>query len=95
MQLHIINQSPYQKNAFAQAIRVARAEDTILLVDEGVYALTGAYLEQIQQHPGQCLAIKEHVNLRGLKPVPGTVELINFDDFVTLSMKAQHCLSWY
>lgn len=95
MQLHIINQSPYQKSAFSQAIKVAAAQDAILLVDDGVYALTGDYLQQIKQHPAQWLAINEHLALRGLKPEPGAAKLIDFDAFVSLSMKAQHCLSWY
>lgn len=95
MQLHIISQSPYQNDAFAQAMKIATAQDKVLFIDDGVYALTGAYLQQIQQHPCQCFAIKEHVALRGLKPDLSLVKLITFGIFVDLSLEAQHCLSWY
>lgn len=95
MQLHIISHSPYKNTIFTQALATATANDKLLLVDEGVYALTGVYKQQIQAHPTACFAIKEHLALRGLPLDEDAAELIDFDTFVRLSLDAQHCLSWY
>ena len=70
-------------------------QDTVLLTQDAVYALTGGFIQQIKQHPATWLALEGDCIQRGITHVDDTVQLISIDEFVQLSFKAQHCLSWF
>ena len=36
--LHIVNKSPYERNAFDACLRLAQAGSAILLIEDGIYA---------------------------------------------------------
>ena len=36
--LHIVNKSPYEKNSLATAVGYVRDGDTLLLIEDGIYA---------------------------------------------------------
>jgi len=38
--LHIVNKSPLDRNALDSALRMAKAGSTILLIEDGIYAVT-------------------------------------------------------
>lgn len=95
MQLHIFTQSPYQHTTLSQTMPTISEQDTVLLTQDAVYALTSDFIQQIKQHPATWLALKDDCVQRGITHVDNTVQLIGIDEFVQLSFKAQHCLSWF
>lgn len=95
MQLHIISKSPYSHQAFNQALALIAAEDYVLLIDDGVYAVQGTSLIQIQQTPAQWLVLGDDLIKRGLPLQHAVLETIDMPRFVQLSLSVNHCVSWY
>lgn len=99
--LHTINKSPYSNSSLASCIKICSKSDAILLLEDGVFgALTSApESEQLQQlmHDGtRVFAISADVKARGLTDkLLSSIELIDYNSFVQLTIEHRCVQSWY
>ena len=90
MILHTVNKSPFNNQAFNSCCRTLSADDVVLLLENGVYALLG-------ELPGNKIyALRGDINARGLSDkVPPQVAVIDYPEFVQLAGEASAVQSWY
>ena len=87
--LHIVNKSPYEKNALDSCLRVAQAGSALLLTEDGVYAATrgGSAGEKLQKAAAsiKLYALAPDVQARGMaeRMIDG-VTLVDYTGFVEL-----------
>ena len=82
--LHIVN----RHSALASCLEVAASDDSVLLIQDAVYALT-------QAPPRVLLAIAEDVRARGLESrLQEDVRLVDYAEFVDLTVTHQPLISW-
>lgn len=91
MTLHIVNQSPYNSTALGDCIAAFRDGDALLLIEDGVYALSGMS-EDIAVGPVYCLA--DDARARGLA-VPQSIRAIDDVRWVELCTEHQPIVSWF
>lgn len=97
--LHTVNASPFQYSVLDSCLRVASVGDSILLLEDGVYALVGThpYKQQLQHIIDTGLrvyALLPHLQERHVN-APDTIEVVDYDGFVALSTQHQRIQSWY
>ncbi len=87
--LHTVNKSPFIFKNFESCARVAKAEDPIMLYEDGVYAamkgtaVEALMKEMIAKHP--VFAIRADVKARGIvEKILEGVKLCDYDCFVDL-----------
>ena len=91
--LHTINKTSTH-SALSSCLKVARNGDSILLIEDGVYASS-----QLCQSPleGVALyALHEDLLARGLdaSTLSGTIKTVDYNVFVDLVCQHQRCVSW-
>jgi tRNA 2-thiouridine synthesizing protein B len=97
--LHIVNKSPYERNALESCIRLALPGATLLLIEDGVYAAARggaaeARLREAIQKLKVC-ALAPDVEARGMQArVIEGVELVDYGGFVDLVCASAGCQSW-
>ena len=98
--LHIVNKSPFDRNALDSCLRLARPDSGILLIEDGVYALrpgTDA-AQRLQQamDAHRVYALQADMQARGLadNAVIDGVELVDYDGFVRLATEYDKTQSW-
>jgi tRNA 2-thiouridine synthesizing protein B len=99
--LHTVNKSPYSHSTLESCLQVCSANDSILLLEDGVFAV----IEGSPCHTEMCKLIKSGVtiyalnidiNARGLqKKVHPEIQLTDYNGFVELSIKHRCVQSWY
>ncbi len=96
MILHTVNQSPFDKQALTDCLNRCGKNDSILLIENGVYAALedGQFFSNAVVH--KIYALEEDVTARGLstKILP-QVELIDYAQFVELCTKHSLIQSWF
>lgn len=93
--LHIVSKSPHGSQALARCLAALGEHDGILLIEDGVYGLT-ALMESGKQAPVSVL--KPDMQARGLlsENLDGDkVELIDYQQFVSLCADYQKSVSWF
>ena len=97
--LHIVNKSPYERNALESCLRLAQAGSKVLLIEDAVTAAVrggsfaarmAAALEKIEIY-----ALTSDLAARGLKDraMPG-VRLVDYGGFVDLVTENSPVQSW-
>jgi len=88
--LHIVNKSPSERPALASCLRLAVAGNSVLLIEDGVYAAlaSSSSSEQLQARGGELklYVLEADLQARGLQDdelIPG-IELIDYAGFVDL-----------
>lgn len=98
MLLHTVNKSPEQSPALHSCLRCATPGSILLLLEDGVYSgRVGAQSMTAITNSGlACYALRPDVEARGLTALiaPG-VGLIDYADFVRLSVECHAVQSWY
>jgi tRNA 2-thiouridine synthesizing protein B len=95
--LYTINKSPLMFGNLKSALRVAPADEPILLYEDGVYAAAAgaasADLAQqaLAQHP--VYALQADLEARGLTSLVEGIQVINYDGFVEL-VEQHHVIPW-
>ncbi len=98
--LHLVNKSPFERNALDSCLRLATSGDAVLLLEDGVYAALakGALAETVA---GQMQEISFHVlgpdvAARGLKdkPMIEGISVVDYDGFVDLVAEHAATQSW-
>lgn len=99
--LHTINKSPFSHNTLASCLNVCGNHDSILLIEDGVYAAMDGHsyvktMEEKHQEGVQLLALISDVSARGLQDkIMKHITLIDYDGFVQLSITHRCVQSWY
>ena len=94
MTLHIINQSPSQGSKLKDCIDVLRAEDCIVLIENGAYTLQlKEYCEALEQAGAECFVIADDAAARGLKNME-SISAIDYPRFVELCTQHSPIQSW-
>ena len=97
--LHIVNKSPYERNAFDSCLRLAGSGAGILLIEDGVYAAqaSGAHAANLDTalDKHSVYALQADVEARGMgdRLNPG-VKLVDYDGFVSLTTEFDKVQSW-
>ncbi|MGE5130500.1 MAG: sulfurtransferase complex subunit TusB [Sphingomonadaceae bacterium] len=97
--LHIVNKSPYERNALEACLRLAQPGSALLLIEDGVYAATRgsaaeASLKQAMARV-KVYALKPDLEARGVAGrVMDGIQLVDFGGFVDLACEQPNCQSW-
>ena len=97
--LHIVNKSPYERNAFTSCLRLAGAGAGILLIEDGVYAAqgSGVHADQLEAALDKhaVYALQADVDARGMNDrLNPQVKLVDYDGFVNLTAEFDKVQSW-
>ncbi len=98
--LHMINKSPFERNAFASCLNHLMADDAVLMFEDAVVgARKGASSEaQIQSALKSCAvyALGPDLAARGMKPddLVGGVKVVDYDGFVDLVALHERTQAW-
>lgn len=91
MVLHLIQRSPFASTALADCLKIIGKEDSILFMQDGVYALNHESLENITN---TSYWLQDDTTARGLKH--GTLgKLASYQNFVSLCTQHDKVISWF
>lgn len=94
--LHIVNKSPLGNTALDDCLKVCRRDDALLLIEDGVYAATGAAVEQLLATTTTVHVLLEDVNARGLADrIDTRIAVVDYSGFVQLCCDHNPIQSWY
>lgn len=99
--LHTINKSPFSNSALSSCIKVCTKCDGILLLEDGVFGAIGsapesAQLQELMRSGTRIFAISADIKARGLtEKLITSIELIDYDKFVQLTIEHRCIQSWY
>jgi tRNA 2-thiouridine synthesizing protein B len=97
--LHIVNKSPYERNALETCLRFALPGSALLLIEDGVYAATRggkaeADLRAAMKHL-EVYALQPDLEARGMAArVIDGIKLVDYGGFVDLVCAQPSCQSW-
>ena len=97
--LHIVNKSPFERNALDSCLRFGRDGSAVLLIEDGVYAVTRGNLAEpkIKAALGQMkiYALRPDLEARGMQDaVLEGVQLVDYGGFVDLVTGHTAVQSW-
>jgi tRNA 2-thiouridine synthesizing protein B len=87
--LFIVNKSPFNSKSLDSCLKVAKKGDTILLIEDGVYAV-GTHLEKAIKKQIAVYALQADLEARGLK---SSIPIVDYSGFVRLVEK-DAVVSW-
>ena len=99
--LHTINKSPFTNNALSSCIKICSTSDAILLLEDGVFgaiksAPVSAQLQELMLSGTRVCAITADIKARGLaEKVLASIELVDYESFVQLTLEHRCVQSWY
>jgi len=98
--LHIVNKSPFERNSLDACLRLALADSSILLIEDGIYAAQagGAMAEKITRALAdhRVYALEPDLKARGIgadRTIDG-IRLVDYDGFVKLTTEHDKLQSW-
>lgn len=100
MIIHIVNKSPYSHNCLSECLRFIGEHDSLLLIEDGVYAATAnteasQSLERLATSVN-CYALKPDILARGIcDKLSPKVAPVSDKEFVQLVAKHRSVQSWY
>ena len=98
--LHLVNKSPTDRNAFDTCFRMASKGDSILLIEDGVYAAlaNAEFANKITSRLDNfsCYVLGPDVDARGLGDTPliGDISVVDYEGFVDLVADNDVTQSW-
>lgn len=98
--LHIINKSPFDRNALDSCLRLAADGSSVLLIEDGVYAAVAkaAQADKIASRMEDCsfYVLGPDVAARGLSDIPlvGGITTVDYEGFVDLVAGHDATQSW-
>ncbi len=91
MTLHLIQRSPFSNSALQDCLNTLDSQDSILLMQDGVYGLNHPLLSNTQV---TTYALLDDLNARGLD-AKNAIKNIEYPEFVALCTSHKHVISWY
>lgn len=98
MTLHTFNKSHSNTSLVNECLHLLEQGDAVLFIEDGVYNTTAQALKTFwSNHPGASFhAIQSDVEARGITvPIDGSINLIDYDEFVKLVAEHPRSISWY
>ena len=97
--LHIVNKSPYERNALEACLRLAQPGSALLLIEDGVYAATRGSAAEAGLKEAMArikvYALKPDLEARGVVGrVMDGIQLVDYGGFVELACEQPNCQSW-
>jgi len=98
--LHLINKSPFDRNALDSCLRLATAGSSVLLIEDGVYAAmakaTSAQAVSARMEDLKFYVLGPDVSARGLDDVPliDGINVVDYGGFVDLVVEHDVAQSW-
>ncbi len=97
--LHLVNKSPFEKDAFDSCLRHALPGSAVLLIEDGIYgALRGTPPgDRLQQATAQqCYVLEADLQARGFgsEALVKDVQMVDYDGFVELAVAHDLVQSW-
>ncbi|WP_039914061.1 sulfurtransferase complex subunit TusB [Cellvibrio mixtus] len=99
--LHTVNKSSFTNRALESCILICRSSDGILLLEDGVFsalksAPNATALEALNQQGIHIYALLNDVKARALEyKIAAHIQLISYDEFVSLTVNFNRVQSWY
>ena len=98
--LHTVNKSPFERNALASCLNLAKKGSSVLLLEDGVLAALDntAHSERVKAAAGDLkfYVLGPDVHARGLdeKNIIGNVEIVDYEGFVDLVAAHDNVQAW-
>ena len=98
--LHLINKSPFERNALDSCLRVAKSGSAILLIEDGVYAAlaNATHAEKIinRMDDFSFYVLGPDVAARGLSDTPliEGIDVVDYEGFVDMVAEHDATQSW-
>jgi len=98
--LHLINKSPFERNALDSCLRVAKSGSAILMIEDGVYAALAktAHAEKIigRMDDFSFYVLGPDVAARGLSDAPliEGIDVVDYEGFVDMVAEHDVTQSW-
>jgi tRNA 2-thiouridine synthesizing protein B len=95
--LHIINKSPFQNCALESCLRYFGKDDTMILIEDGVYAAipdtNKSTLIGNAMSTHKIYALAADLEARGIEKIMGPIQKADYETFIDL-IEAQPTQSW-
>jgi len=94
--LHVVNKSPYELNSLGTCVGYCREGDTLLLIEDGVYAALATGQAAAQLRGLKVAALSSDLKARGIvadKLVEG-IQVVDYAGFVDLVETTDRVQSW-
>ena len=96
--LHTVNKSPFQKNDLTSCLAHANSNDTILLIEDGVYgAISGTQASDLAISNGAAICcLGPDLQARGIAEdkIADKIKVVDYDGFVELVERNDAVNSW-
>ena len=98
--LHLVNKSPFDRNALISCLRLATAGSSVLLLEDGVYAAlnkaTSAEAVKERMEDMTFYVLGPDVSARGLDDTPliDGINVVDYGGFVDLVVEHDVAQSW-
>ena len=98
--LHIVNKSPFERNALDSCLRAAKPGSSVLLIEDGVYAALAkaSFAETItaRMNDFSFYVLGPDINARGLSETPliEGASVVDYEGFVDLVAEHEVAQSW-
>jgi tRNA 2-thiouridine synthesizing protein B len=93
--LHIVNKSCHSNQALQRCLSLSASGDSILLIEDGVYAAHDSDATLLSKVPGiNWYALDSDLAARGVTQVSGKIEQVDYMGFVELVCKCRNSVSW-
>jgi tRNA 2-thiouridine synthesizing protein B len=94
--LHVVNKSPYERDALATCVGYCLDGDTLLLIEDGVYAAISTGKAAASLQGLNLAALGPDLNARGIgadKLIDG-IKIVDYAGFVDLVTTTDRVQSW-
>ena len=92
--LHLVRQSAFATNDFAQCLNVVNQHDAIVLMDDGCYNVSHTLMNNLMDQVGDNInLVASHAKARAIE-AKKTIKLIEMADVVTLTFTHTKVITW-
>lgn len=93
--LHLVRQSAFSSDDFAQCIQILGKDDVIALLDDGCYNIKHPLIGTIELSKNiQLKVIEQHANARGMIIDEEVFEKITMNNLVELTFTNDRVITW-
>jgi tRNA 2-thiouridine synthesizing protein B len=93
--LHIVRQSAFNSDDFAQCLQVLRNKDVIIFIDDGCYNLHHSLINTIDSKADITLNVMgKHAQARAIAIDEALYSVINMKNLVELTLTASSVITW-
>lgn len=94
--LHVVNKSPYERDALTTCVGYCQTGDTVLLIEDGVYAAIAAGKAAASLQGLTVAALGPDLKARGIgeDKLIGGIKIVDYAGFVDLVATTDRVQSW-